>query len=122
MGIAAAIVAGILGATLGGVMSWMGAQGALQQPLQQLPKQGMAILTTEPHSAIQIDSHDRRSFVAARSGVNGDISLPNVNPGQYHVTITGPDGQTVQKDVTVPDEHALIIGGPPGSEIFAKPQ
>ncbi len=121
IGIAAVVVAGILGAALGLAMSWMGGKDAPPQAAVHLPAEGLTILTTKPHSAVQIDSQDKPSFIAARTGVDGDLSLPNVNPGQYQVTITAPDGEKVQQAVTVPDSGAIIIGGPPGAEIFAKP-
>jgi hypothetical protein len=120
-GLLAAIVAGVLGSALGVGIAFLSAQNTPPAASVELPAQGLAILTAQPHSFFQISSKSNKRFLAGKTGPDGDIAIEDLRPDAYDVTITSPSGQNYEESVDLQDgDNAVIIGGPPKGELFSK--
>lgn len=112
------ILAGALGGVLGvGLATWS-SQSAEKQPALALPEQGLTILTAQPDSYFKIASKSNKRFIAGKTGADGDVSIEELRPDNYHVSITAPDGKRHEEDIEVTRDNPVVIGGSPGSELF----
>lgn len=120
-GAVAMVFAALFGTTLGLGLSWYynNQPGPAHIPVQ-LPQHGLVLLTAQPNSFFEVTSANRRRFLSGKTGMNGDVAMEDLDPGEYHVAVKSPDGELWEKDVRVGDSDPLVIGAPPERELFSK--
>lgn len=120
-GTIATICASLLGIGLGLGLSWYyNNQAGPARPTVILPPHGLVILTARPHSFFQVVSTNNRRFLSGKTGADGDVSMEDLDPGDYHITVKSPEGEVWEKDIKVEASDPLVIGAPPDSELFSK--
>lgn len=118
LGILGCVVAGLIGASLGGGLAYMKSQKVMPQASVKLPESGLTILTTAPNAVFEVESEDHKRFLVGKTGPDGDVNIEELRPDQYHVTVTSPGGEVWEKDVAVNSSTPVTLGAAPDEELF----
>ncbi len=82
-----------------------------------LPRHGLVIFAQPPEATVMIQERSGRAFTVGRTGKTGSLSLPDLPPGYYRLTLTASGRIPVVKDVQVEDDKPAILGFPARIEL-----
>jgi len=118
-GVLVLVSAAVLGLTSGFLLSRLVLPSALEIFVASLswPPSGLVIYTSPSRSRVLVTDASGKRFVGGQTGSRGALTIPDLQPGYYRVTISCPEFKTVEKTVVVKADRPSVLGFPERIEL-----
>jgi hypothetical protein len=110
----------VVGLGLGSGLGYIEVQKTAVPPASlALPRSGLTVLTAPPHCDVVIAQPGQRDFLIGRTSAAGDLSLEDLAPGEYSVTVADADAGAASAQAIVKQGEATVLGKPPDPRLLA---
>lgn len=113
------ILAALVGISAGVGLAFVARNAGLLNVLTHsgLPRHGLVIFAQPPEANVMIQERSGKSFTVGRTGKSGSLSLPDLPPGTYRLTLYAGGHIPVVKDVEIEDDKPAVLGFPARIEL-----
>jgi hypothetical protein len=106
-------IAAVLGLVFGYGASFLPA-GVLQDSVirSNWPSDGLVLYVSPGNSQVLIEDESGRSFTLGRTSSEGTLTIPDLPPGNYSVTVSAPGYVSRSSNVRVNPDEVAVVGYP----------
>jgi hypothetical protein len=105
--------AAVVGLIAGYAISFLPA-GVLENSVvrSNWPSDGLVLYVSPGNAQVLIENESGRSFTLGRTSAEGTLSIPDLPPGNYSVTVSAPGYVTRTNNVRVDADEVSVLGYP----------
>ena len=108
------IIAAIAGLCVGMVAAYLGMNSGLELLAikNSWPHRGLIVYATPSMAQVYLEEQSGQVFTIGQTGPDGALSLPDVPPGTYRLTLSAPGRKELETEIRVELDRVTVIGFP----------